>query len=119
MTNWRNEFTKAKNNSTQWWIVYGDYLNSADWKRRRQRCLQRDGYECRICGNKHELNVHHKHYTNVGAEKPNDLTTLCEPCHKPITKMLRARRVKKGHRLYDNLIESMPSLVTKENTITT
>ena len=110
MTNWRNEFIKVKDKPMEWWLTYGNYLNSPEWKKRRTRILIRDGYQCRICGNANELQIHHVRYDNIGAEKALDLTTLCERCHRPITKFLRSRRVKRGYKFYDNVIVAMPKL---------
>ena len=44
--------------------------------------LQRDGYACRVCNAKRQLQVHHRLYPAVlGTESVTDLTTLCGDCH--------------------------------------
>lgn len=105
--NWSNEFVGKS--GVAWWKTYGEYLNSPDWRKRREKCLKRDGYECRICGSKFGLQCHHKVYARVGNESPNDLTTLCEPCHKVITSALRRRKKKINRTIFDNVV-SVPTL---------
>lgn len=61
---------------------YLAYLNSTDWRRRRNAALQRVGWRCERCGRKRDLNVHHKTYERLGAENPEDLEVLCVDCHE-------------------------------------
>lgn len=111
---WRKEFIKSKGNTTRWWLVYSEYLNSKEWAARRVRALEHDSHQCRVCGYGHELQVHHVRYDNIGAEKAADLTTLCKDCHRFVTGLIRAGRVKSGDRIYDNLIAPMPKLLSRE-----
>lgn len=39
---------------------------------------------CERCGASDKLIVHHKHYGNWGHEHPEDLMTLCGPCHQNV-----------------------------------
>ncbi len=87
--NWRTRFQQA--NGRAWWSVYREYLLSEEWAEKRNAILLRDG-GCTICGISHELEVHHRTYERVGKELLTDLTTLCKPCHKTVTSMLRRRR---------------------------
>ncbi len=52
----------------------------------REYVLHRDGHTCQICKGKSKdkiLNVHHiKPRSNGGADRPDNLITLCETCHK-------------------------------------
>lgn len=89
--------------------IYKDYLSSPEWRERRQKCLDRDGHECRICGSKHELQAHHKHYKHLGAEEENDLTTLCKQCHNSVTGFLKRRKKKANRTMFDNVV-SVPTL---------
>lgn len=76
-------------NSAAWWRVYTSYLNSAEWKDKREKVLQRDEYLCvehrRGC-TRTATEVHHLTYKNVGNEPLEDLSSVCHHCHAEITK---------------------------------
>lgn len=86
---------------------YNQLLNCNEWKEKRQEILERDNYMCQWCGNKTNLNVHHKYYAaypnGVMADPwdyPNKaLITLCEDCHK---KAHQKYKIKTYHRSYYN-----------------
>ena len=65
-----------------------DYLRSLGksqaWKNTRLQVLDRDNFQCRFCGSEKHLEVHHKIYSNGGADCKNlsDLITLCAKCHR-------------------------------------
>ncbi len=61
---------------------YKDYLLSNIWKKKRKKVLERDGYCCKECGQKSNLQVHHKTYKRVYKEPLKDLIVLCSFCHK-------------------------------------
>lgn len=74
---------------------YIEYIASADWKEKRLKRIEIDGYECRLCGSRETLEVHHKpgSYKNIPNESiENDLTTLCKRCHDMVTNVIRADR---------------------------
>lgn len=61
---------------------YKEYLKTPHWKETRDKRLSLDGKRCYVCGYKHNLNVHHISYKNVGNEDVRkDLVTLCDMCH--------------------------------------
>lgn len=61
---------------------YHEYLQSEEWKQKREKRKCADLYECAICGSQTALNVHHLNYDNVGNEDiETDLITLCHKCH--------------------------------------
>ena len=60
---------------------YQGYLKSEEWRIRRDLIKSRDRYRCRLCHSAESLQVHHATYENRGAEKDNDLITLCGECH--------------------------------------
>lgn len=62
---------------------YREYLQSDEWKEKRDRRRTIDG-KCAICGSKIDLNVHHLTYENVPNEKTSDLVTLCRKHHVEI-----------------------------------
>lgn len=63
---------------------YKKYLNSKEWKEKRDKRLEIDGFKCTCCGTKDRLNVHHTTYERLGHESMEDLITLCNDCHKAI-----------------------------------
>lgn len=60
---------------------YQEYLDSKDWQRRRKQLIKK---KCEWCPQKHELNVHHLSYDNLGQETEYDVITLCKRCHKDL-----------------------------------
>ena len=54
----------------------------------RQHVLHRDGYQCTNCGapkkgsESHKLHVHHLETRKTGGNRPDNLITLCDVCHK-------------------------------------
>lgn len=66
--------------------TYYAYLNSPEWKVKRDQRLEIDGHKCVLCGGTERrgstLNVHHLTYDNVYMEDVrHDLVTLCHICH--------------------------------------
>ena len=61
---------------------YRTYLQSEAWQHKRRWVLFRDGRQCQHCGSRTQLEVHHRHYRNLGCEKLEDLITLCKTCHQ-------------------------------------
>jgi 5-methylcytosine-specific restriction endonuclease McrA len=60
---------------------YRRYLKSAAWQAKRAQVILRDRGECRRCGSRYKLEVHHKNYVRFGHERLSDLVTLCQLCH--------------------------------------
>lgn len=68
--------------------------HGANWSEQRQRCLERDGYQCRICGAdplevERALPVHHITPRNGSGradrsdvDSLGNLVTLCPSCHE-------------------------------------
>jgi 5-methylcytosine-specific restriction endonuclease McrA len=88
-------------------IQYREFLQTEEWKRRRNEILTRDGHACRNCGSTALLHVHHRQYHRDAVTRrilpPWDYTdhlliTLCERCHQ------------KGHERY-----YIPEFETKTN----
>ncbi|MCY3740395.1 MAG: hypothetical protein OXH00_05190 [Candidatus Poribacteria bacterium] len=65
------------------------YLESRNWKEKRERVLDRDRNLC-ICGERATY-VHHKTYKNLGAEPLSDLIALCRNCHDGYHRRLPAK----------------------------
>jgi len=79
---WYNQTMLKKLKDKIWRLRYKHYLKSDKWQHKRFLVLQRDGFKCRRCGSKNQLNVHHLTYANVFNEPLCDLITLCRKCHK-------------------------------------
>ena len=61
---------------------YQAYLNSADWRSRRNRALKLADWCCQRCASRRELEVHHNTYERLGREWDSDLDVLCFNCHR-------------------------------------
>jgi hypothetical protein len=54
----------------------------SDWSRVRRVVLERDGYQCRNCGNPDDLHIHHiVPLRSGGTNRWSNLTTLYRDCH--------------------------------------
>jgi len=81
--------TKRKSHThglTRW--QYSSYLKSKHWKNFRKRMVKVKGYKCWLCGSTHMLQLHHKTYIGLGAEKPNHVIWLCQKDHSLVHKTL-------------------------------
>lgn len=62
--------------------AYREYLRSDHWRSTRRDALERAAHACQLCASKYRLDVHHRTYDRLGAERPEDLTVLCRMCHE-------------------------------------
>ncbi len=62
--------------------LYRTYMRSDAWRDRRRAELRAAGRRCRWCGRSGRLEVHHRTYRHLGAERPGDLVVLCRRCHR-------------------------------------
>lgn len=62
-------------------VNYYEYINSDEWKQKRNDALERANNKCSECGSEHDLHVHHLTYKRLGRELPEDLQVLCADCH--------------------------------------
>ena len=60
---------------------YIKYLQSEGWKIKRGGALTAAAYRCQVCNSSKRLDVHHRTYSRLGDEYPEDLTVLCRECH--------------------------------------
>jgi 5-methylcytosine-specific restriction endonuclease McrA len=74
--------------------LYRRYIESQAWRASDARLseLRASEYRCRLCDENTGLEVHHRTYRRFGCELASDLTTLCAPCHRGVTEMLRRRK---------------------------
>jgi 5-methylcytosine-specific restriction endonuclease McrA len=78
-----------------WFKEYNKYLNSPEWRTKREKVLKRDNYQCQCCLNSYATQVHHKSYEFedlTGAVPAFDLISVCGPCHDRIEKMKQEKR---------------------------
>lgn len=64
-------------------MTYAEKLKNPKWQKRRLQILERDNWECRLCGdNKNTLHVHHLKYSGEPWDAPGEyLITYCDICH--------------------------------------
>jgi hypothetical protein len=63
-------------------MPYWEYLQTPEWKCRRNDHLKRAGYRCQVCNaDSVLLDVHHRTYERRGSENHRDLIALCRTCH--------------------------------------
>jgi len=66
---------------------YKEDMNSGIWQRKRLDIMNRDHFQCRVCGKENNLTVHHLYYlpnTRIFDYDDEALVTLCKPCHSAI-----------------------------------
>ncbi len=69
-------------------------LDTATYRRLRQRVLERDGWRCQRCGRMNELQVHHIcPRSQLGEHAEGNLITLCASCHQ----VVHSRELKQQH----------------------
>ncbi|OGP68123.1 MAG: hypothetical protein A2031_03720 [Deltaproteobacteria bacterium RBG_19FT_COMBO_43_11] len=60
---------------------YKKYIQSLEWKKKRDKAFEILGRKCAKCKRKDNLEVHHKNYENLYEERVNDVVVLCTICH--------------------------------------
>ena len=67
---------------TQYWDqIYQDYMQSPEWKSKREKVLIFWGRRCALCNSPTRVEVHHRTYDRMGQELLTDLIPLCFECH--------------------------------------
>jgi phage terminase large subunit GpA-like protein len=77
---------------------YVNYMRSKEWREFRRGILQERGARCERCGwdfEESKLELHHRTYERLGAERSEDVELLCHPCHEKADK---ERAVEGAHR---------------------
>lgn len=80
----------------------GSHPRPEHWRSIRQQAIERDGNQCRLCSARDGeflgdwgavcLEVHHRTYERFGNELLDDVTTLCQQCHRQHTDAVMAAR---------------------------
>lgn len=62
---------------------YDKYRETPHWGEVRRVALAWADHRCQVCNYQDQrLDVHHRTYERIGAERPADLTVLCRGCHE-------------------------------------
>lgn len=72
----------ADEKKDQWRLWYDAYLQSPEWRAKREKVIARANGICEGCGEKRAVAVHHLTYDGVGDELLFDLVAICDECHK-------------------------------------
>jgi 5-methylcytosine-specific restriction endonuclease McrA len=60
-------------------------LDPASYKQLCRKVLERDGWECQICGSRQNLQVHHNQLrSRQGGDEESNLITVCARCHDQV-----------------------------------
>jgi 5-methylcytosine-specific restriction endonuclease McrA len=73
-----------KKKSTKQRIItdYFEYMQSAQWNDRKRKYYAIHKKECKACGTRTAIDLHHLVYGNFGSEPDIHLVPLCKVCHK-------------------------------------
>lgn len=72
---------KKENDRDEWWQWYNAYLQSDEWKNKRERVKERENNICQGCRSRLIEVVHHLTYSHAGRELLFQLVGLCSTCH--------------------------------------
>ena len=73
---------------------YLDTLHSAAWRELKRKKIEETNSTCEICAVWCDsLELHHKHYRNIGKETVKDVMLLCNCCHR----IEDGKRIRKKH----------------------
>ena len=72
-------------------VDYPAYLKTEHWNKVREAALERADYRCQLCNSNQSVQVHHRTYENIGAERDCDLFVLCDECHEDFHKIKEER----------------------------
>ncbi|MGO9461359.1 MAG: HNH endonuclease [Rhodomicrobium sp.] len=70
--------------SEGFWREYNAYLESKEWREKRERVLKRENGQCEGCGIKPATQVHHRTYAHVFNEFLFELVAVCDDCHEQL-----------------------------------
>lgn len=96
---WRSYREQSQHEERQaWFDSANEYYASEKWAAKRYLVLMRDRWKCTarlpICTDL-ATQVHHLSYDHFGNEPLFELRSICEECHREITRMDRQRRAQK------------------------
>lgn len=75
---------------------YRTYLQSDEWRAKKQARLEIDQGKCQCCGTTENLQCHHFRYDTLGRENVyRDLVTVCDSCHQALHRVMNRRTEKR------------------------
>lgn len=76
--------------------TYADYLASDHWRAFKASWVPRRTRNkravCEFCLSADRLDLHHRTYKRLGAERPADLVLICERCHSRVHRWFNSGR---------------------------
>lgn len=85
----RGLFDDSTSEELTWREQYNATISSKRWRLLRKRRLEKSNHSCERCGWKKQtwdksrtLDLHHRTYERLGAERNEDLDLLCSVCHR-------------------------------------
>lgn len=75
-------------------MPYAEYLQTAEWKEKRDFVLGFACHRCQVCNSPKNLHVHHRTYERRGDEDLDDLIALCKTCHELYHRKSNAKEAK-------------------------
>lgn len=93
---------------------YIDYLNSIEWKTKRDLVLLRENNKCQTCNNTSNLHIHHWTYVRIFKEELSDLYCLCSECHNKLHQPYWTKDLLRVTKAFINGIEYIPKKLTKK-----
>jgi hypothetical protein len=82
---YREQQRQKQEADARWWADYNRYLESPQWRVRRDAVLHRANWICEGCGKNRATEVHHLNYDHVKHEMLFDLVAICRTCHEFVT----------------------------------
>jgi hypothetical protein len=92
-----NHFERLRRNQAEskqrWWDDYTVYLQSPEWRAKRDKVMRRANGMCEGCGDRRAVQVHHLRYPQgcrpgspewLAQEKLFDLRAICVDCHEDV-----------------------------------
>lgn len=70
--------------NSEWWQRYTAYLQTTDWRLKRQAVMTRANNWCEGCRARNATQVHHLSYAHVFNEFLFELVAVCDTCHQRI-----------------------------------
>jgi hypothetical protein len=78
---YQKHIRKQKAEKAEWWRWYNKYLQSTEWRVRRDLVMARAEGVCEGCRSRPAVQVHHLTYDHVGNEFLWELAAVCNQCH--------------------------------------
>ena len=80
----KNYETRSEYERAEFFKKYDVYLESDEWKEKREKVMERANHICEGCRTTEATQVHHLSYEHVGREFLFELVAICNECHNRI-----------------------------------